>query len=113
MSKTAQKRLRMRMEAEPTPTPSLEHLLQLLVERIADEVVRRLPPPPAPREPDKGLEKLPALVTVPEAARLLRRSTRALRRWEQLGLLRMVRPNGGRPLVERAELERILREGRG
>jgi hypothetical protein len=53
----------------------------------------------------------PKLLTPSQAARVLRRSTRSLRRWEQLGLIRAVRPAGGAPLYPRAELERLLREG--
>jgi hypothetical protein len=54
---------------------------------------------------------LPAWLTLPEAAAYMRRSTRALARWEARGLLRVVRPAGGNPLVARAELERLLSQG--
>jgi excisionase family DNA binding protein len=54
---------------------------------------------------------LPRLLTPAEAALVTRRSTRTVRRWIGAGLLRTVRPAGGRPLIERAELERLLREG--
>lgn len=57
------------------------------------------------------LAEQPRFLTVPEAAAFLRRSTRALARWEALGLLRVVRPAGGNPLVERSEIERLLIEG--
>lgn len=53
----------------------------------------------------------PRYLTLPEAALLLRRSTRALNRWESLGLIRVIRPAGGNPLIERGEIERILDEG--
>jgi hypothetical protein len=52
----------------------------------------------------------PAYLSLPEAAALLRRSTRALARWEGRGLLRVLRPAGGNPIIERAELERLLSE---
>lgn len=54
---------------------------------------------------------LPAYVTLPEAAAYLRRSPRALARWEARGLLRVTRPAGGNPIVARDEVERLLREG--
>lgn len=57
------------------------------------------------------LARMPQLLTPTEAARALRRSTRCLRRWEQMGLLRAVRPAGGLPLYPRAELEKLLSEG--
>lgn len=53
----------------------------------------------------------PAYLSLPEAAALLRRSTRALARWESRGLLRVMRPAGGNPIVARSELERLLSEG--
>jgi len=55
---------------------------------------------------------LPRYLTIPEAAAYLRRSTRALTRWEAKGLLRFTRPAGGNPLIERGELERLIAEGR-
>jgi excisionase family DNA binding protein len=54
---------------------------------------------------------LPRYLTLPEAAAYLRRSTRALARWEAKGLLRVIRPAGGNPLVDRNEVERLLAEG--
>lgn len=57
------------------------------------------------------IHELPAYLTVAEAARYLRLSTRALRRWRALGLLRVSRPAGGYPLVARSEIERLLAEG--
>lgn len=64
-----------------------------------------------PTETHEILGDLPRLLTPTEAARVLRRSTRCLRRWEQLGLIRALRPAGGVPLYPRAELERLLSEG--
>ena len=57
------------------------------------------------------LAKQPSYLTMKETAALLRRSVRALNRWESLGLLRVIRPAGGNPLIERTEIERILFEG--
>jgi hypothetical protein len=53
----------------------------------------------------------PAYLRIPEAAALLRRSPRTLALWEQQGLIRMVRPAGGLPVIERTEIERLMREG--
>lgn len=53
---------------------------------------------------------LPSFLTFPEAARYLRRSKRALRRWEDLGRLQVLRPGGGNPLVARDEIVRLLTE---
>lgn len=58
----------------------------------------------------RPLREQPAYLSLPEAAALLRRSTRALARWESRGLLRVLRPAGGNPLIERSELERLLAE---
>lgn len=55
---------------------------------------------------------LPRLLTPREAAEVLRRSPRTLRRWERQGLVRAVRPAGGDPVYERAEIMRLIREGR-
>ncbi len=55
----------------------------------------------------------PRYLTLPEAAAFLRRTTRALHRWESVGLLRVIRPAGGNPLIERTEIERLLTEGAG
>lgn len=57
------------------------------------------------------LADLPALLRPREAADVLRRSTRTIRRLVALGHLRAVRVAGGRPLIPRSELERLLREG--
>ena len=57
------------------------------------------------------VELLPCYLTLPEAAAYLRRSVRALSRWKSLGLLNVTRPAGGKPLIERAEIQRLLREG--
>jgi predicted site-specific integrase-resolvase len=60
----------------------------------------------------KPIDQQPAYLRLHEVALLLRRSVRAIARWEHDGLLRgVVRPAGGVPLVPRAEIERILREG--
>lgn len=59
----------------------------------------------------RPLADLPNLLTMGEAARYLRLSTRALRRWRALGLLTVTRPANGFPLVARSEIERLLREG--
>jgi hypothetical protein len=59
----------------------------------------------------RPLAEQPAYLSLPEAAALLRRSTRALARWESRGLLRVTRPAGGNPIIPRAELERLLSEG--
>jgi hypothetical protein len=68
---------------------------------------------PAPINIDINLpiNEQPAYLNMQEAAALLRRSTRALARWEARGLLHVLRPAGGNPLVERAEIERLLAEG--
>jgi excisionase family DNA binding protein len=58
-----------------------------------------------------ALNALPRLLTPTEAALVTRRSTRTIRRWIGAGLLRVVRPAGGNPLVPRSEIERLLREG--
>jgi excisionase family DNA binding protein len=55
--------------------------------------------------------QLPRLLTPREAALALRKSTRTLRRWMGLGMVCAIRPAGGRPLIPRAEVERLLREG--
>jgi hypothetical protein len=57
------------------------------------------------------LDAQPRFLTVPEAAAFLRRSTRALARWEALGLIRVTRPAGGNPLIEPCEIERLLADG--
>jgi hypothetical protein len=59
----------------------------------------------------RPISEQPAYLSLSEAAALLRRSTRALARWEGRGLLRVLRPAGGNPIIERAELERLLSEG--
>jgi hypothetical protein len=59
------------------------------------------------------LTEQPRYFTLPEAAAFLRRTTRALHRWESIGLLRVIRPAGGNPLIERTEIERLLAEGAG
>lgn len=59
----------------------------------------------------KPLQQQPFLLRVPQAAALLGRTTRTLRAWEARGLLRVVRPAGGAPLIERTEIERLLAEG--
>lgn len=57
------------------------------------------------------LSHLPALLKPREAAEALRRSPRTVRRLVALGHLHTVRVAGGRPLIPRTELERLLREG--
>ena len=54
---------------------------------------------------------VPRFLTPAEAARILRRTTRTLRRWEAEGLLHAVRVAGGQPLIPRSELERLIAEG--
>lgn len=58
----------------------------------------------------RPLAEAPYLLTVSEAAAYLRRTVRCLARWETAGKIRMLRPCGGFPLVERTELERLLGE---
>ncbi len=57
------------------------------------------------------LNELPRLLTPAEAAAAIRRSPRTIRRWLSTGLIRAVRVAGGNPLIERSELQRLLREG--
>lgn len=57
------------------------------------------------------LSHLPALLKPREAGEAIRRSTRTIRRLISLGHLRAVHVAGGRPLIPRSELERLLREG--
>jgi hypothetical protein len=68
-------------------------------------------PTPITIDINRPITDQPAYLSVPEAAALLRRSTRALARWEARGLLRVLRPAGGNPLVARAEIERLLADG--
>jgi excisionase family DNA binding protein len=60
----------------------------------------------------EAVAHLPRLLTPREAAEVLRRTPRTLRRWERQGLIRAVRPAGGDPVYERAEIARLIREGR-
>lgn len=53
----------------------------------------------------------PAYLRISEVALLFRRSVRTLSDWEARGLIKVIRPAGGAPLIERAEVERLLREG--
>jgi predicted site-specific integrase-resolvase len=52
----------------------------------------------------------PAYLRIADAAALLRRSVRTIAHWEQRGLLRVLRPAGGAPLISRTEIERLLGE---
>jgi excisionase family DNA binding protein len=60
---------------------------------------------------DDAAATLPDLLTLAEAAKLLRVSKRALHRWRAMGLIKTIRPCGGWPLVARSEIERVLRDG--
>jgi excisionase family DNA binding protein len=53
---------------------------------------------------------LPALVRPQAAAAALGVSTRTLRRYIALGLIRSVRIAGGRPMIPRTEIERLIAE---
>lgn len=58
---------------------------------------------------------LPSLLTAEEAARLMRVSRRTIRRWAKSGRLAVTRTtagNGGKLLIARAAIERILRGGK-
>ena len=59
----------------------------------------------------RPINEQPAHLRLAEAAALLRRSVRTLAHWEARGLLRVIRPAGGAPLIARSELERLLAEG--
>jgi predicted site-specific integrase-resolvase len=59
----------------------------------------------------RPLAEQPANLTLPEAAAWLRRTTRTLGNWEARGLIRVVRPAGGNPIIPRSEIERLMREG--
>ena len=59
----------------------------------------------------KPLECQPAYLRFADVAALLGKSVRTISSWEQRGLLRVMRPAGGTPIVSRVELERLLREG--
>jgi excisionase family DNA binding protein len=54
---------------------------------------------------------LPRLCTRSEAAAVLRKSTRTIDRWIEGGALHATRPVGGLPLIPRAEIARLLRDG--
>ena len=62
-------------------------------------------------ETDETRHTLPRLMRIAEVAHELRRSERTIRSWMASGRLRAVRPCGGKPMIARAELERVLREG--
>ena len=59
----------------------------------------------------RPINEQPSWLRLAEAAALLRRSVRTLAHWEARGLLRVVRPAGGAPLIARSEIERLLEEG--
>lgn len=62
------------------------------------------------RKPVVDLSEPRSLFTPAEAAQALRRSTRTIRRLLATGALRAVRIAGGRPLILRSEIERVVRE---
>jgi excisionase family DNA binding protein len=62
-------------------------------------------------DPENQFADLPRLLKPIEAANILRRTPRTIRRWISLGLLQAVRPAGGNPLIPRSEIERLLTEG--
>lgn len=86
----------------PTPKPD-----------ITKPLSERAKPRPAPRisiDITKPLSELPRFLTVREVAAYVRRSTRTISTWEQRGLIRVLRPAGGYPIIENAEVARILAE---
>jgi len=59
----------------------------------------------------RPLEEQPANFLVPEAAAWLRRTARTLANWEARGLIKVIRPAGGYPIIPRSEIERLMSEG--
>lgn len=59
----------------------------------------------------RPLSEQPCLWRLADAEAYLDVSKRTLNSWERKGLLRVVRPCGGLPYIERDEIARILREG--
>ena len=57
------------------------------------------------------VENLPALNSLDDTAAFFGRTTRTMRSWVSRGLMRVIRPCGGNPMVPRGEIERVLREG--
>jgi hypothetical protein len=57
------------------------------------------------------IESQPAYMSQADVAALLGNTVRTIARWEQLGLIRVIRPCGGNPLIARSEVERLLSEG--
>ncbi len=70
-----------------------------------------LPRMPTTIDVTQPLTNQPAYLRLADAAALLRRSVRTIAHWEARGLIRVSRPAGGAPLIERAEIERLLSEG--
>jgi hypothetical protein len=67
---------------------------------------------PQPRiDITQPVERQPAYLRLADVAALLGKSVRTISSWEARGLLRVIRPAGGTPLVSRTEIERLLREG--
>jgi excisionase family DNA binding protein len=62
--------------------------------------------PEAGGTPD--LDRLPRHLRITEAATVARVSTRTIRRWASIGLLRVNKPAGGRVLVDRESLRALL-----
>ena len=63
--------------------------------------------PPRDRRP-LTFETAPRWLRANEAARLARVSTRTMRRWVSLGLVRASRPAGGRVLIDRDALHAFI-----
>ena len=64
---------------------------------------------------ENALYNLPQYVTLSEAARLLRCSTKTLRRWIKRGRLRALRSSAvgsGKFLIEKSELVRLIKSMR-
>lgn len=57
------------------------------------------------------IERQPAYLTFADVGALLGKCVRTISSYEQRGLLRVLRPAGGNPLIERSEVERLLTEG--
>jgi excisionase family DNA binding protein len=54
------------------------------------------------------LDRLPRHLRITEAAAVARVSTRTIRRWASIGLVRVTKPAGGRVLVDRDSLRALL-----
>lgn len=54
------------------------------------------------------IERQPAYLRLADVAALLGKSIRTISSWEARGLLRVRRPAGGTPLVEKSEIERLF-----